>query len=60
MTRQPLNRSELEALHSVLRRAAERAERRRAATGATEPDPHAERLAAELASLSDELAGVGG
>lgn len=60
MTRQALSKAELEAFHSVLRRAAERAERHRAATGATEPDPHAERLAAELAALAADLAGYGG
>lgn len=45
----PLTRSELEALHSVLRRAAERAERRK--------DPDAERLEQAVADLNDEMAG---
>jgi hypothetical protein len=43
-----LTRRELEALHSVLRRAAERAERNK--------DRDAEKLALEVAAIADELA----
>ncbi len=51
--RKPLSKAELEDLHSVLRRAAERAER----NGMIR---HAERLAKEVAELAEELArGVG-
>lgn len=49
MTRKPLSRSELEDLHSVMRRAAERAERNRSFK-------EADRLAQEVAALADELA----
>jgi hypothetical protein len=54
-----LSRSELEDLHSVLRRAAERLERRRRMTGTEQPDPEADALAAAVADLNDELARVG-
>lgn len=50
--KKPLTRSELEALHSVLRRAAERAERNK-------DTEHAEKLAREIADLSNELARCG-
>jgi hypothetical protein len=50
-----LNRSELEALHSVLRRAAERAEARKLA-GDPSADAEAEMLAQAVADLNDELA----
>lgn len=46
-----LSRAELEQLHSVLRRAAERAERNKARD--------AERLAVEVAAIAEELARVG-
>lgn len=46
---QPLSRAELQDLHSVLRRAAERAERNKAFE-------HAAKLAEEIARLDDELA----
>lgn len=46
--KRPLSRTELEALHSVLRRAAERAERNK--------DRDAEKLAIEVAAIADELA----
>ena len=49
--KKPLSRSELEDLHSVLRRAIERAERRR--------DPDAQRLADEVAEIARELERVG-
>lgn len=45
--KQPLNRRELEDLHSVLRRAAERAERNNHAD--------AEKLAREVAAIADEI-----
>jgi hypothetical protein len=50
--RKELSRRELEDLHSVLRRAAERAERNKDIR-------HAEQLAREIAALNDELQGVG-
>lgn len=59
MSRKNLNRSELEGLHSVLRRAVERLEQRRRPDGAEQPDPEAEALAAAVADLNDELARVG-
>lgn len=46
-----LSRRELEELHSVLRRAAERAERNKDTW-------HAEKLAREIAELDRELQGV--
>jgi hypothetical protein len=46
-----LSRRELEDLHSVLRRAAERAERNK--------DRDAEKLAREVAAIADELAVLG-
>lgn len=49
MKQKPLTKSELEGLHSVLRRAAERAERNRDLELAA-------RLAAELANITQELA----
>lgn len=49
MTPKPLTRAELEDLHSVLRRAAERAERNR-------QFDHADKLAAEVARIAAELA----
>lgn len=52
MTRQHLSKSELEAFHSVLRRAAERAER-------NNDERHAEKLAAEVAELAREIAEAG-
>jgi hypothetical protein len=48
MTRQQLSRAELEALHSVLRRAAERAER-------AKRTDDAEKLAREVVALDAEL-----
>ena len=48
MARKPLSKAELEDLHSVLRRAAERAERNNMIR-------HAEKLAKELADLAEEL-----
>jgi hypothetical protein len=50
--KQPLSRLELEDLHSVLRRAAERAERNNMIR-------HAEKLAREVAAIADELARTG-
>ena len=50
--RKPLSRAELEDLHSVLRRACERAERNNMIR-------HAERLAQAVAELAEELARVG-
>lgn len=47
----PLSREALEQLHAVLRRAAERAERKK--------DPDAEKLAIEVAAIADELARCG-
>ncbi len=47
--RKPLSKAELEALHSVLRRACERAERNKAFR-------EADRLAQEVAELAAELA----
>lgn len=60
--KKPLTRAELEDLHSMLRRAAERAERRkRAAEGrgviSTRTDDEAEWLARAVAALADDLAG---
>jgi len=49
MKQRPLTKSELEDLHSVLRRAAERAE-------ANNDKKHAEKLAQEVAALAEELA----
>jgi hypothetical protein len=49
MKQRPLTKSELEDLHSVLRRAAERAER-------NNERAHAEKLAQEVAALAEELA----
>ena len=49
MKQKPLTKSELEDLHSVLRRAAERAERNNQIR-------HAQRLSEELAALAEELA----
>lgn len=46
-----LNRSELEALHSVMRRAAERAERRQQ----EKPDPDAVALADAVAQLAEDI-----
>lgn len=48
MTRKELTRSELEDFHSVLRRAAERAERNNLIE-------HAEKLAREVAAIAEEL-----
>jgi hypothetical protein len=57
MARSYLTRAELEDLHSVLRRAAERAEKR----ASEQPDPaaecHAEQLAQAVAEIDDELKG---
>lgn len=53
-----LSRREKEDLHSVLRRAVERAEQRRAA-GDPSADREAEMLAAAVADLNDELARCG-
>ena len=50
--RKPLSKDQLEALHSVLRRAAERAERNNMIR-------HAEKLAKEVAELAEELARAG-
>jgi len=52
MAPKPLSRAELEALHSVLRRAAERAERNNMIR-------HAEKLAKEVAEIAEELARAG-
>lgn len=52
-----LSRSEKEDLHSVLRRAAERAETRKLA-GDPSADAEAEMLAQAVADLVDELAGA--
>lgn len=49
MKQKPLTKTELEGLHSVLRRAAERAER-------ANETAHAEKLAREVADLAEELA----
>lgn len=49
MKQKPLTKTELEGLHSVLRRAAERAE-------ASRDQAHAEKLAREVADLAEELA----
>jgi len=49
MKKKPLTKSELDDLHSVLRRAAERAERNK-------QFEHAEKLAREVAALAEELA----
>lgn len=49
--RAPLTKPELEQLHGVLRRAAERAERNK-------DTRHAEQLAREIAALDRELQGV--
>lgn len=49
MKQKPLTKAELEGLHSVLRRAAERAER-------NNEHAHAEKLAQEVAALAEELA----
>ena len=46
--KKPLTRDELQDLHSVLRRAAERAERRKAFD-------EADRLAKEVAEIAEEL-----
>lgn len=54
--RKQLSRAELENLHSVLRRAAERAERRNRLNGGEQPDPYSEALAREVAALNAELA----
>lgn len=54
----PLSRREKEGLHSVLRRAAERAEQRKA-VGDPSADSEAEMLAAAVADLADELARAG-
>jgi hypothetical protein len=51
-----LSRSELQDLHSVLRRAAERMERRKRAANDNTLDIEAEQLAAAVADLADELA----
>ncbi len=56
MSRSHLSQAELADLHSVLRRAAERAERRRNQRPEdAEAEDHAERLAAEVANLAREL-----
>jgi len=47
--RKPLSKAELEQLHSVLRRAVERAERNNMIR-------HAEKLAREVAEIAEELA----
>lgn len=53
-----LPRAELEALHSVLRRAAERSERRkRRGIPGNDNDPHADALARQVAEIEAELAG---
>jgi len=49
MKQKPLTKPELEGLHAVLRRAAERAE-------ANRDFEHAEKLAREVAALAEELA----
>jgi hypothetical protein len=59
MTRQALSRSELEGLHSVLRRAAERAEQRNREMPDPAAEDHAQRLAQAVAEINDELAGRG-
>lgn len=56
--RKPLTRSELEAFHSVLRRACERMEQRKR-RGEVVPDSEVEQLAAAVADLDDELARAG-
>lgn len=56
--KQPLSRRELEGLHSVLRRAIERAEKRKLA-GDPSADAEADRLAIEVAAIADELARAG-
>ncbi len=58
MSKPDLTREQLEALHAVLRRAAERAERRKRLAGGDQPDPHSEALAREVAALGRELAGM--
>lgn len=58
MKQDDLKRSELEGLHSVLRRACERAEHK-CGRGNAKDDEEADRLAAAVADLADELAGVG-
>lgn len=52
-----LTRPEKEHLHSVLRRACERAEKRKAQGDDPGADAEAEMLARAVADLADELAG---
>lgn len=52
-----LTQREKEDLHGVLRRACERAEKRRAAGNDPGADAEAEMLARAVADLADELAG---
>lgn len=66
MKQKPLTKTELEDLHSVLRRAAERAERNRYLVRANsfyreqwlKADAEAEHLASAVADLADELASM--
>jgi hypothetical protein len=58
--KKPLNRPELQDMHSVLRRSLERAERWKAAhPDEPQADVHAEQLALAVADLDDELTRVG-
>lgn len=51
-----MNRADLQDLHSVLRRAAERAERKRRRSDIDTPDHATDQLRAVLAEIETELA----